>query len=122
MDESDSKSNSHANHKVMDIAINEPSLSQDGEGETRSESSNDAQPQKDDAKADVRDVEVSMPEHAEPLNDKAKLQDQTNLLPLKQLLIVFAGLSCALFCKTSLFVKTQELTSCFQGSLLDQTM
>jgi hypothetical protein len=34
-------------------------------------------------------------------NDKTKLQDQTNLLPVKQLLIVFVGLSCALFCKTS---------------------
>ncbi|KAJ5651367.1 uncharacterized protein N7484_005090 [Penicillium longicatenatum] len=31
-------------------------------------------------------------------NDKTKLQDQTNLLPVKQLLIVFVGLSCALFC------------------------
>ncbi|KAJ5641162.1 hypothetical protein N7528_000787 [Penicillium herquei] len=31
-------------------------------------------------------------------NEKGKLQDQTNLLPIKQLLIVFVGLSCALFC------------------------
>ncbi|KAJ5729429.1 uncharacterized protein N7483_003937 [Penicillium malachiteum] len=35
----------------------------------------------------------------EPIaNEKGKLQDQTNLLPIKQLLIVFVGLSCALFC------------------------
>lgn len=27
-----------------------------------------------------------------------ELQDQTNLLPFKQLLVVFGGLSCALFC------------------------
>lgn len=33
-------------------------------------------------------------------NNKGKLQDQTNLLPFKQLMIVFVGLSCALFCKS----------------------
>lgn len=27
------------------------------------------------------------------------LQDQSNLLPMKQLIVVFAGLSCALFCE-----------------------
>lgn len=37
--------------------------------------------------------------------DKFELQDQTNLLPFKQLVLVFIGLSAALFC-----------------SLLDQTM
>lgn len=36
---------------------------------------------------------------------KFELQDQTNLLPLKQVIIVFVGLSCSLFC-----------------ALLDQTM
>lgn len=36
---------------------------------------------------------------------EVELQDQTNLLPVKQIIIVFAGLSAALFC-----------------SLLDQTM
>lgn len=34
-----------------------------------------------------------------------KLQDQTNLLPVKQVILVFVGLTCALFC-----------------SLIDQTM
>lgn len=33
------------------------------------------------------------------VNEKNSLQDQTNLLPVKQVLIVFVGLSCALFCK-----------------------
>jgi hypothetical protein len=36
---------------------------------------------------------------------EAQLQDQTNLLPVKQVIFVFIGLTCALFC-----------------SLLDQTM
>lgn len=31
---------------------------------------------------------------------QVKLQDQTNLLPFKQLIVVFVGLSCALFCKS----------------------
>lgn len=31
-------------------------------------------------------------------NSKGDLQDQTNLLPMKQLFIVFAGLSSAMFC------------------------
>lgn len=36
---------------------------------------------------------------------KYALQDQTNLLPAKQVIMIFCGLNCALFC-----------------SLLDQTM
>ncbi|KAJ5223824.1 hypothetical protein N7468_008366 [Penicillium chermesinum] len=35
---------------------------------------------------------------AEPVNERTQLQDQTNLLPFKQVLVVFVGLSCALFC------------------------
>lgn len=33
------------------------------------------------------------------IEDEHKLQDQTRLLPFKQLLVVSVGLSCALFCK-----------------------
>ena len=40
-------------------------------------------------------------------NDKSKLQDQTNLLPFKQLMIVFVGLSCALFCELPYHPLTQ---------------
>jgi hypothetical protein len=40
-----------------------------------------------------------------PRADKFELQDQTNLLPVRQVIAVFMGLNCALFC-----------------SLLDQTM
>ncbi|KAL1410653.1 hypothetical protein Q8F55_004672 [Vanrija albida] len=40
-----------------------------------------------------------------PANDKYALQDQTNLLPWKQVAVIFVGLNCALFC-----------------SLLDQTI
>ncbi|KAJ5606312.1 hypothetical protein N7510_009093 [Penicillium lagena] len=58
------------------------------------------------AKQDQPDqVEAKPPPSAPSDNEKTKLQDQTNLLPMKQLLVVFAGLSCALFC-----------------SLLDQTI
>ncbi|KAJ4389868.1 hypothetical protein N0V93_007340 [Gnomoniopsis smithogilvyi] len=39
------------------------------------------------------------------VRDKHHLQDQTNLLPFKQVIVIFMGLSCALFC-----------------SLLDQTL
>jgi len=40
-----------------------------------------------------------------PKKDKYALQDQTNLLPVRQVIVIFMGLNCALFC-----------------SLLDQTM
>lgn len=41
----------------------------------------------------------------EPIvNDKTKLQDQTNLLPFKQVMVVFVGLSCALICRSDLTV------------------
>jgi hypothetical protein len=33
---------------------------------------------------------------------ETELQDQTNLLPTRQVLLVFAGLSAAMFCKASL--------------------
>jgi hypothetical protein len=33
-------------------------------------------------------------------NSRKKLEDQTNLLPRKQLIVVFSGLSCALFCQS----------------------
>lgn len=44
-------------------------------------------------------VEANEPSSETTGNEKSKIQDQTNLLPIKQLLIVFAGLSCALFCE-----------------------
>ncbi|KAJ5814831.1 hypothetical protein N7474_006608 [Penicillium riverlandense] len=57
------------------------------------------------AKQEPGQAEAQTPPSAPTDNEKMKLQDQTNLLPMKQLLVVFAGLSCALFC-----------------SLLDQTI
>jgi hypothetical protein len=36
-------------------------------------------------------------------SERNMLQDQSNRLPMKQLIVVFAGLSCALFCE---FYKT----------------
>lgn len=32
-------------------------------------------------------------------NEKTMLQDQTNLLPFRQLILVFVGLGCAVFCE-----------------------
>lgn len=37
------------------------------------------------------------------VNDKHQLQDQTNLLPFKQVIVIFMGLSCALFCESDYF-------------------
>ena len=48
---------------------------------------------------DISQDEAEKAEIKAPAPDANKLQDQTNLLPVKQVLIVFAGLSCALFCK-----------------------
>lgn len=42
---------------------------------------------------------------SQPKKPKFELADQTNLLPVKQVIVIFCGLNCALFC-----------------SLLDQTM
>lgn len=59
--------------------------------------------------AEGQDLEAQEGEHTESGEGKKRkpveLQDQTNLLPVKQVIVVFAGLSAALFC-----------------SLLDQTM
>lgn len=40
-------------------------------------------------------------QQAEPAGKEQEpvLQDQSNLLPMRQLIVVFAGLSCALFCE-----------------------
>lgn len=53
------------------------------------------------------DEETAPEPETEPARPKKKfeLQDQTNLLPVKQIMLIFLGLNCALFC-----------------SLLDQTM
>ena len=48
---------------------------------------------------DISQDEAEKGEIKAPPPDANKLQDQTNLLPMKQVLIIFAGLSCALFCK-----------------------
>lgn len=55
-------------------------------------------------KGESQDVEAQA-EGKEGKRQKLILQDQTNLLPVRQVLVVFVGLSMALFC-----------------SLLDQTM
>ncbi|KAE9369700.1 putative tetracycline efflux protein [Stipitochalara longipes BDJ] len=99
----DTKSTSRIQGAIISVATNETF-----QGPDRAASNIltiDNQNQKDDKNVEVGDVEIYTPEQDLPASEKVKLQDQTNLLPLKQLLIVFAGLSCALFC-----------------SLLDQTI
>lgn len=66
----------------------------------------------DDRPDEERDTESHGPAHADGDGDgkggkkvAPTLQDQTNLLPVKQVILVFIGLTCALFC-----------------SLIDQTM
>jgi hypothetical protein len=50
--------------------------------------------------------ELENPEEArtvsprQSIDGRSRLQDQSNLLPMKQLIVVFAGLSCALFCES----------------------
>lgn len=55
--------------------------------------------------AQPRDEEAAVGGGAEKKKKKYELQDQTNLLPVKQVIVIFCGLNCALFC-----------------SLLEQTM
>jgi hypothetical protein len=81
MDESESKPTSLATDAMVRIATNEKSHTQNGAA--RNELNIKDQNQKDDVKAEVGDVEVQTPEYTTPVNEKANLQDQTNLLPLK---------------------------------------
>lgn len=57
------------------------------------------------------DVEAQESEAATPVNEKTKLQDQTNILPFKQLAVVFLGLSSALFCEFLSFYFTPFFSS-----------
>jgi hypothetical protein len=99
MEESDSKSTIHAQDAMVRIATNETSHTQDRAANNAVNASD--QNTKNDIDAEAGDVGTQTLELVTPADEKVKLQDQTNLLPLKQLLIVFAGLSCALFCKSS---------------------
>jgi len=108
MDESNTKSTFHAQDAMVRIATNETTNHQD-RAASNIVNTND-QDIKNVIEAEVGDVEAQTPELVAPSDEKVKLQDQTNLLPLKQLLIVFAGLSCALFCKFSILFQGAELT------------
>ncbi|KAH8669069.1 putative tetracycline efflux protein [Xylariales sp. PMI_506] len=54
----------------------------------------------------ARELEAEGLDPELPSDEKTKLQDQTNLLPFKQLIVVFLGLSCALFCDVSTALPT----------------
>lgn len=58
--------------------------------------------QKDMVKDGLKHGETQTTKSVAPVEEKTTLQDQTNLLPVKQLLVVFVGLSCALFCESNL--------------------
>lgn len=60
---------------------------------------------KEDNREQGKDEEAKIEGKKSGQKKKFELQDQTNLLPTKQVIFVFVGLTCALFC-----------------SLLDQTM
>jgi hypothetical protein len=108
MPDSTSISKSHdAQDALIRVATNEIGDFPDDRGESDSNSSKQAS--HDDEKGKGEDVEAQVSEKPSPVNEKTNLQDQTNLLPLKQLLVVFAGCSCALFCKCfSLFSSLQH--------------
>jgi hypothetical protein len=58
--------------------------------------------QKDMVQDDFKHGETQTAESVAPVDEKTTLQDQTNLLPVKQLLVVFVGLSSALFCESNM--------------------
>ena len=100
MDKPNTTSTIHAQDAMVRIATNETSNTQDRPASNIVNT--DEQDTKHEIESDVKDVKTQPPEPATSTSEKIKLQDQTNLLPLKQLLIVFAGLSCALFCESTL--------------------
>jgi hypothetical protein len=53
----------------------------------------------DEPKSESPDEEAQAVSPRQSIDGRTKLQDQSNLLPMKQLIVVFAGLSCALFCE-----------------------
>jgi hypothetical protein len=88
------------------MATNETSHSRTGSG--GNELDTDDQIQKGEVQDHFRHGETQTPKSVAPVNEKTTLQDQTNLLPVKQLLVVFVGLSCALFCESNLISITTK--------------
>lgn len=78
----------------------ETDLVQTAESETK-EKPPGIESQTEPATPDTENDAAHPTEQMHPVDDKPKLQDQSNLLPMKQLIVVFAGLSCALFCQSS---------------------
>lgn len=96
----------HEAHEPMrstpDSALSDLSERTLHEGTTR-DGDDDAAPPAKASSSSVTDLEKGHGSNAPaPLDKKAAaeagLQDQTNLLPTRQVIIVFAGLSCAIFC------------------------
>lgn len=97
MNDSNPASKSHsAQDALVRVATNEIGQASDEKGEKGSKSSHEIS---HDDEGTVSNGVGAPLEKPTPTNESTKLQDQTNLLPLKQLLVVFAGCSCALFCE-----------------------
>lgn len=73
------------------------------EGESSTEGENDIIPKNSTGteKGDQMAAGSASDEPVPQVRDKHHLQDQTNLLPFKQVIVIFMGLSCALFCKST---------------------
>lgn len=82
------------------MASNEISSSRNREGANKLDT--DHLIHKDMVQDDFKHGKTQTTESMAPVDEETTLQDQTNLLPVKQLLIVFVGLSCALFCESNL--------------------
>lgn len=106
MDSPASKATSPVQDVVARIGSNEitPFKNEKGNYKLHPVEQNEEEGLKEEVGNNEPEVEKQQ-ELSPPTDDKTTLQDQTNILPMKQLILVFVGLSCALFC-----------------SLLDQTM
>lgn len=58
-----------------------------------------SQSRQDETESESTGKEIQTVLPRQSIDGRTMLQDQSNLLPMKQLIVVFAGLSCALFCE-----------------------
>ena len=87
---------------LVRMAINGAPNSQEGAEGDESNTSDPHQNGEVKESMEVNEAETTPPP-ATVINEKTHLHDQTNLLPMKQLIVVFVGLSCALFCELYLY-------------------
>jgi hypothetical protein len=86
----------------VEVEPPEPSLLETHSEKDRGEAEDDASVVPETVE---KDLEAQTPDsQAAAPDNETKLQDQTNILPFKQLAIVFLGLACALFCEFWLLI------------------